>query len=195
MRWYLIFMLILLLPVVHANSVVGVVKLTVLNRPPAITTIEILPKEAYSDAILTCALAVNDEQADKVFVSYAWIVNGNESMEKTGKLIGFRAEDNISCEAFPSDVEGLSGESKSAEKVILTPSASLRITKGVLRLFTKNASYEKSAELNADGISGVTGYVVYENGGIPSLLGLIAVLLCISALLLTTLVLRHRMKK
>lgn len=193
----IIFLLLLssiILPMVHANSVVGTVKLTVINRPPLITDITILPKAAYPDAELRCSVSINDEQSDKVSVSYTWMINGVESREKTDVLVGFRAGDNVSCEASPTDVEGLPGDSKNAKIRILVPSTTLKMTKSVLSVFTKNATFEKSAELSADGLSGVTAYVVYENGGVPSLLGLIAVLLGITALLLMTFFLRRRVK-
>ncbi|MFH1398806.1 MAG: hypothetical protein ABIG95_01725 [Candidatus Woesearchaeota archaeon] len=105
MKHTLALMALLLLTSVAAKSVdYGYVTVTIINRPPRITNLTILP-EAYEDTILSCTAKVEDEIPERVTIVYEWYKNGQQVLQPKGK-----PGDTLSCKALPIDANNLTGE-------------------------------------------------------------------------------------
>ncbi|MBU1976250.1 MAG: hypothetical protein KKG59_07650 [Nanoarchaeota archaeon] len=177
-----------------ADEETGHVVIHIKNREPQITTISIMPEKAYPDSVLRCVAIVDDERPEDVHLEYSWKINAIESVEQSEELIGFNADDYVECIAYPIDSAGAVGTKITASTTILNPTFSEKITKVVLNIFGE-ADYEKSAELDNQGLSAVTGHVIYEGIGETNIAWSLIVIVFILALINVNLVLRHRAKK
>ncbi len=129
MRKYIILLILLLsLQLVTAASVqYGEIKLTVLNRPPIIKTINILPEEPHYDSILECFTEINDETPETVVYEYEWYKNDVLLEEKSGKLSNVNDNDIIKCSVTLTDDLGETSGKKTAETIILESPLRVRI--------------------------------------------------------------------
>ena len=179
------FALLLILLIVSQISLAATVQyanisVTVLNRPPEIMSITILPEEAYYDSVLECVAEVSDEVPEKVSLEYRWHKNGELLGEEGKKLKDVKDNDEIRCEATPIDMHGEKGEMKSAEIKIFPMPVGIKVIKPVLNFVgveTSARELQQSISMNA-----VTGMVTGGGAGnsgitVLFLLGIFAIIL------------------
>ncbi|MFH1915647.1 MAG: hypothetical protein ABIJ21_00130 [Nanoarchaeota archaeon] len=192
-HWMILFIsLFILSSYTSANQVVGQVILRVENRIPTVLDITFSPQAPYPDDILSCIPDIEDEQPKEVRIDYSWERNGVAIENNAAILQDLRADDAITCTATPTDDEGAIGKSFKKTITIQTPTAAAKMTKTLANAFGKDINLAQSTKLEEQGLSAITGYVVYEGIGIGNLLWLLIILLIVSALLLSVLVLRHK---
>lgn len=174
-----------------ANEQTGSVAISIINRPPKITDVSVVPENAYPDSVLRCVPVVEDERVDEVFFEYEWRVNGELSVEENSEFINARAGDVVECSVIGYDNQGAWSNTVSASVSILEPSQRLKLTRAILGVF-EDADYEKAAEIEDAG--GITGYVVYEGMGEQNVKWTLGIIVFLVTVINLNLVLRHRNK-
>lgn len=159
MRKYILLLILLLsLQLVTAASVqYGEIKLTVLNRPPIIKTIKILPEEPHYDSVLECFTEVNDETPETIVYEYEWYKDDILLEEKSNTLAEVHDNDIIRCSVILIDDFGESSKKKTAETIILTSPVRVRIIKPVLNLAGIEISAKEVKESTS--MNAITGMV------------------------------------
>lgn len=108
---------------------------TVINYPPALSNVTVVPAEPIVTDTLTCAADVEDADGDTVTVSWEWRRNGQILSGATGpELSGlFARGDTIVCVATPLDAFDPGAPVLSPEVVIANapPVVAVQITGGV----------------------------------------------------------------
>lgn len=170
------------------------VTLTILNRPPAITSLIVTPQEAYEDSILDCKAVISDEVPEKVILHYKWYKNGVLLDEKSNNLAGFKADDKITCSAIPEDDEHAFGEEKIAEITIKSTPTTTRVIQTFVNTLGARANTEKTVELQNQGLTAITGYVVKESPYV-NMSGLLIVLIIVLALVNIRFYLKYSIKR
>jgi hypothetical protein len=94
------------------STITGKVSMEILNSPPAITYISIVPELAYEGDILECIVKIADQHAESVIIEYKWYVNNYLVSQDSKLLEGFKRDDSVFCKAKPTDREGAVGETK-----------------------------------------------------------------------------------
>ena len=157
------------------------INIEVINRPPNIKSLFILPDEPYYDSVLECNAIVDDEQPREVSFEYKWYKNDVLLEEKTGKLAKLNDNDRIKCEALPIDKYGEKGEIKTAEITILPSPIRVKIIKPILNMAGVKINAKELKESTE--MSAITGMVTGSNGNsqitLFFLLGIFAVILII----------------
>ncbi len=157
------------------------INIEVINRPPSIKSLSILPDEPYYDSVLECNAIVDDEQPKEVSFEYTWYKNDVLLEDKTGKLDNLNDNDRIKCEALPIDKYGEKGETKIAEITILPSPIRVKIIKPILNIAGVKINAKELKESTE--MSAITGMVTGSNGNsqitLFFLLGIFAVILII----------------
>ncbi len=172
--------LLLILNFTMASDVqYGKINLTVVNRPPSINSLSILPEQPYYDSVLECKAVIDDETPEKVSLEYKWYSNGVLLEASTGELIGMKDNNLIRCEATPTDTEGEKGETKIAEIKILESPARVKIIKPLMNMAGINVSVQELKEETAmSALTGmVTGRTNYSNIAVLFFLSIFALIL------------------
>src|SRR3989338_8640928 len=69
----------------------GIITLTIVNRPPVITSINFDKETAFEDTALKCISSVNDENPAEVRLIYKWYINNDLAETGNNYLTGFKA--------------------------------------------------------------------------------------------------------
>ncbi len=194
----LLLLLILLfsLNIVIAESVqYGKVKLTVVNRAPRITSLNILPEEPYYDSMLECNAIVEDESPETVTFVYKWYKN-NVLLEETSKyLTDIIDNDNIRCSVTPTDKYDEIGNTETAQTTILESPVRVKVIKPVLNIVGIQVSAKDLKQSTS--MQAITGMVTGTNSSsditVVFLLGIFVIILV--GLNLTGFVIHLRRKK
>lgn len=108
---YVVVFLVCLANVLASNVATAEVHVSVINDPPVITAVSILP-EAYEGASLDCEAAFQDE-LEKINLNYKWYKNGALiGKERILHSSNFDVGDVVTCEVVPNDFVQ-DGEAKS----------------------------------------------------------------------------------
>ena len=170
MRSYLIFLIaiITLIDVFALNETMnenisiayGYITISIINRPPRITKLTILPQEVYPDSILNCDVELIDERPNKVILHYKWYING--ILTNLTSISGLKPGDIVTCKVIPEDSEGLKGKEVSVTKIVKRMPARIKFMKYVINSAGINATTEKVVSLYKEGFGSITGFVVKE---------------------------------
>lgn len=170
----------------------------IINNPPKILDLSFAPAIAYSDSIVSCIPTVQDEAPEYVTYNFRWYRNGELIPAQTkSTLSGFGENDQITCEAVPIDSANQSGAAFSKS---LTIQKTPLMAKAELLAFSAmgaKADTEKVLELNQQGLTAVTGYVISESGSGSQLpvFGLLFALLLLLLLVDINIFMRFRIKR
>jgi hypothetical protein len=191
-----ILLALLLMPTVSAATIgYGYIIISIVNRPPEITSVSLSPNQPYPDSVLECSAEVDDESPDTVEYVYEWYKNGVLLGENSGELSGFEANDEITCSVKIIDMHDDESELVSVTTHVLEPDVETKMVKTVLKAAGVDRSYEESAELKEEGLLAVTGFVVSEGAKGGGGIGLLLVGIFVLILINLNLVLRYRWKK
>ena len=125
---------------VEVVSDVGIVNLTIINRPPVITDIFFSPDSAFEDSKLECIAIINDENLDEIQLVYKWYINNELIETKENYLTGFNENDLVKCEVTPIDNKNVSGETKNILININKRSALSAITGFIVKNYKEDFS-------------------------------------------------------
>ncbi len=163
-KYVLLLMLLLTLNISLASTVhYGEVRIRVVNKPPTITKINILPEEPYYDDVLQCHIEVDDESPETVSFDYKWYVNKKLQNRKGSTFFIFDETDNITCIATPTDQHDLQGRTKKAITKINTAPIHVKALKPTLNLAGIQVSAKEITESTSMGT--ITGMVTGEREG------------------------------
>jgi hypothetical protein len=93
-------------------------EMEILNSPPSISSVEIMPEVALPDDEVEAVAEVNDSDDDSVAIRYLWIVNGEASEETSSNLFstqGLKRGDRLVVRATPEDSDSQGEPASSAE--------------------------------------------------------------------------------
>ena len=121
-----------------AASDTGIITLTIVNRPPVITSINFDKETAFEDSPLKCISSVNDENPVEVRLIYNWYVNNKLVEASNNYITGFKENDLVGCEVTPIDNEDVFGETKSVSIAINKRSAISKVTSFVIKNYNIN---------------------------------------------------------
>ncbi len=97
----------------------GTLDVTLDNRPPTLSNLQITPLDVYNDSELTCSVDAFDPDGD-IELQYAW-VSGSIPLGNTRTIdisdAGLRPTDSVSCSVFAEDPYGETAEA--SESIIL----------------------------------------------------------------------------
>jgi hypothetical protein len=86
---------------------------TILNTPPILDSVDLIPTEAYESSVIEPVIAYTDLDGDELSYTYVWMKNGQEIADATDSTLGsehFNKGDNISVTIVGNDGEDSDGD-------------------------------------------------------------------------------------
>ena len=159
MRKYILLLILLLyLQLVAAPSKdYAEIKLEVINRPPVIKSIQILPEHPHYDSILECFTEIDDENPETLTYEYEWYKNNVLLEEKSNTLSGVSDNDVIKCSVTLTDDYSEKSKTETAETIIIVSPLRVKIIKPVLSMVGIDISANDLKESTS--MAAVTGMV------------------------------------
>jgi hypothetical protein len=114
------------------TTAIGKVRINILNSPPIIQKMQIIPEELYPDSIAECTADVMDELPLEVKYYYRWYKNDVLLKENSKNLQNFNENDKITCKIIPEDLHGVKGLVKNISANIKEIPVQVKIMKPVL---------------------------------------------------------------
>jgi hypothetical protein len=180
-----ILIFLLMISQISASVVVyGTIKINVMNRPPRIVSLKIIPETAYYDSTISCIPSIDDETPETVSMDYTWKINSVKQENRKNSLSEFDENDTVECTALATDETGLISEPVTSKIIIYPAPANIVFVKSLVSL----AGFKSETSEIVAGANLITGMVAGNKSGGLDLLPLIvltAVMLLMNIFLLS----------
>ena len=104
------------------TGTMGTTEVVILNTPPQIDSISIVPTSIYTNDIITAQISTSDNDGDSVYPTYHWYVDGvlvYDGGETLDGSLYFEKDQTVYAEVFPSDNEDIGNPNASSSITIL----------------------------------------------------------------------------